>query len=159
MNSRALLYLLITLLIGIGLGMITHRAFLTIHKPRMDRPPPEKNFTDDLIRTLELSSDQVDSVMPVLEDFYRRAEATRALIMRQADADLDTLKVNLMPYLTESQQRKMDELGLFQPGPGGPGGPPGPPPGAKPFPQGKHPPGRHRPGEPPPGRPDTFTIR
>jgi hypothetical protein len=161
MNSKAFLYLLLTLLIGIGLGMITHRAFLINRKPRMDRLPPERNIINDIVRTLELSPGQVDSIMPVLEDFYRRAEITRARVMQQADADLDTLRLSLLPYLTESQQKKMEDLGLFYPGPQRPGGPPGPPPGGPPFPpdRDRYAPGRQGPGDPPPPQPDPPPIR
>jgi hypothetical protein len=151
MTSKALLYLLITLLVGIGLGMITDRALLTIgRKPVMERRPPERNIIDNIVRDFELSPQQVDSIRPVLEDFFRRADSTRALVMKHARADMDSLRLNLLPFLTQGQIKKMNEMGLFRPGTPGPGGPLPPPPGEGPCPDGDPHPGRHRPGDVPP---------
>ncbi len=100
MTTRAFLYLMITLVIGFVLGMITDRALHLIHKPKMDLGPPEINIIGKIITNLELEPDQVDSIKLVLEDFFSRAESTRTLIMQQAEADLDTLRINLLPYLT-----------------------------------------------------------
>jgi hypothetical protein len=146
MTSKALLYLLITFIIGFGLGMITDRALQTIHKFRVYERPPGKNIMDDIIGILELKPNQIDSIKPVFEDFFGRAENTRILIMQQAEADMDTLRLNLLPYLTESQIEKIDKLGLFRPGPWRKKGPPfidspagTPPPGDSHRPPGPHP--------------------
>lgn len=155
MTSKALLYLLITLLIGIGLGMVADRAILEIaKKPRMDRPPPERDLFKNLAGDLQLSPEQVNSIRPVVEKFFRRADSTRALVMKQAGADMDSLRQSLIPFLTEEQVSRMKELGLFRPGPPGPGGPP-PPPGTGPgagesFPPPPHGTGNRTGDKPPP---------
>jgi hypothetical protein len=155
MNSKALLYLLITLVIGFALGMITGRALQTIGKNRMHNLPPVRNLMDDIIVTLDLEPEQVDSIRPVFDDFFERAETTRSLLMKQAEADMDTLRLNLLPYLTEYQIKKIEELGLFRPGPRRPMGPPGmdrregPPPHREWRPH-----ERSRPGDRPPEPPE-----
>jgi hypothetical protein len=151
MNAKAFFYLLITLIIGFALGMITDRALQTIGKHRMDTRPPGRNIMDDIIVTLELKPDQVDSIRPVFDDFFKRAEITRNLIMQHAEADMDILRLNLLPYLTEGQIEKIEELGMFRPGPRRNIGPPGRDRREGPPPGNRRPPKRPRPPNQPPG--------
>jgi hypothetical protein len=159
MTARALLYLLITLLIGFGLGMLSDRALMTLKRSKVAQHPPEHNIVEDMIRSLELDSGQVESIRPVLEEFFARTDSTRKMIMQQAGANMDSLRQNLIPFLTAEQIREMEESGFFRPGPWRQGkpGPPGPPPGGG-RPQGP-PPDVEHPGGPPQGSdhpPETY---
>ena len=159
MTARALLYLLITLLIGFGLGMTTDRALQTIKKSRMVHRPPEHNFVEDMVRSLELGPGQMDSIKPVLDAFIAQADSTRRMIMEQTEAGMDSLRINLLPLLTDEQILKLDKSGFFRKGPWkrGESPPPGPPPGfdRPPAPPSGHegPPGARNGDEPPPPPP------
>jgi hypothetical protein len=125
MTGKAFIYLIITLLIGFALGLFSDAL---LHLRRMKQPErmePLFMMEQMLIKELQLSGQQQEQVSEILERYDKKIRKTREAIRKKSEADFDSLRMELVPYLTEAQVQILNEL--RKPGPPRPPGPQMPP--------------------------------
>lgn len=149
---RAWLLLIVTLLLGVAIGVLGAGALQDRRFARVNDIRRPGGFTEHVQRVIRPTSDsQWNAIRPFVEAAARENEERRRMHDGSMRASLDTLRMRLDPLLDASQRER---LARFVPGrPGGPGGPPprdGRPP-RRDRPDGEHP-GDHR-GPPPDGPP------
>jgi len=149
-NRKAFIYLIITLIIGFALGMFSGGLHRARKPPGAERKGPQFMIGDMLARDLQLTESQIEQVTDIFKDYEAKVEKKREAIQKQVEEDLDTLRMELLPFLTDKQAKRLDRWIEGGPPPGPGQGPP--PPGERPQPprpgQGPPPPGE---GPPPPG--------
>ena len=146
-NRRAFIYLIITLLIGFALGLFSGGLYQLRKDGKREPMPPPFAIGPMLARDLQLTDTQMDQVSGIFRKYEKKAAQRREEIREQVEVDLDALRQELLPYLTDEQIQFLDRWIQGQPPPG-PGPAPGPAPGMFPPDEGHNltPPG------PPPGQ-------
>jgi len=146
-NRKAFIYLIITLLIGFALGLFSGGLYQLRKDGARNPMPPPFAIGPMLARDLQLTDAQMDQVSEIFRKYEKKATQRREEIREQVEEDLQSLKQELLPYLTDEQIQFLDRWIEGQPPPG-PGPAPGPAPGMFPPDEGHNltPPG------PPPGQ-------
>jgi hypothetical protein len=110
MTAKAFIYLIITLLIGFALGLFTDGLQHAINKNKNQGPAPFFMIQRIVKQELQLTEEQMKQIEPILMEFEKKQLKTREVIRKQVETELDSLKLALMPYLSEEQ---MEQLGKW----------------------------------------------
>jgi hypothetical protein len=138
-KGRAFIYLIITLLIGFALGLFSDGLHHVKKGRKFNNMGPGFHMGDMLARDLQLTESQVKQTKDIFDKYEKKAKQRRKEIREEVERDVDSLKTEIIPYLTKEQVQRLESL--FERGPGplpglGPGGlepgMPQPPPGQGP---------------------------
>jgi len=163
MTKKAYLFLLITLILGIILGVAVENLLEMRRFNKMtERMHEPVSFRDGISQRLQLSEEQLDSLQPILDFYAEKSQMHREEARITYQAEIDSMFVKMMPYLNEEQVKIVEEI-MKDDGPDKPfmpwfGKPPksgkffGPPPGDDRPPRDQKPGDRER-GDNPPPRP------
>ena len=110
MEKKIILKTLIILFIGIIIGVLSGGRF-TMHKiHRANNMRSEHGLINEVTRTLDLNQTQLDSILPIIEDFakqnYLRHDSLR---VREKRAFVN-LRTDLEYYLSEKELKKLRSL-------------------------------------------------
>lgn len=164
MTKKAYLFLIITLIMGILMGVVLDNLLDARRFKKMsERMHEPMGFTEGLSRMLDLSEAQLDTLKPLLDLYAEKSLQHREEARITHQAEMDSMFVKMLPYLTAEQARQVEEI-MKEDGPDRPfmpwfGKPPvkgqffgGPPPGDKRPPKKMKPGDRERGNNPPPDR-------
>lgn len=115
MTGKAFIYLIITLLIGFALGMFSDGL---LHLRRMRKPEriePLYMMEQRLVHELQLTGKQQQEISNILDAYEKKSMETRKAIRKKAEADFDSLRMSLIPYLTDEQVKKLNDLHKLPP--------------------------------------------
>lgn len=109
--------LISTFLLGIIIGLIGDR---TLIKMRFDRRPPEissQMFVERTVALLELTDEQRQTVMPILDAYAKKMIATHEKSRLEFEVLMDSLFNELKAALPPDQQEKLESRrsALFMP--------------------------------------------
>ena len=107
-NRRAFIYLIITLLIGFALGLFSGGLYQLRKDDRRNPMVPPFAIRFMLTRDLQLTDTQIDQVSEIFRKYEKKAVQRREEIRKQVSEDLQSLKQDLIPYLTEEQIQILD---------------------------------------------------
>ena len=143
-SVRAWLLLLVTLLLGIVLGVLGGGALQERRLSRLDGIRRPGGLTEHLREVIRPVNDsQWNAIRPVIEATVQRNDALRRTQDASMRAAFDSLKATLMPMLDAGQRERLSRFAPRRPGPpGGRRGPPGRPDGEGPPDREGGPPGR-----------------
>ncbi len=104
-HIKPFIVILMTLVIGFGLGIFTSGYFFKQRVDRFTRVAREEGFIKHHVEMLEATETQQSEIRPILEKHYRVLEEYRNGIRMQ----FDSMRMELRPYLTEEQLEKMKQ--------------------------------------------------
>jgi len=151
MTKKAYLFLLITLILGIVLGVLMENLLeIRRFKLMTERMHEPVSFSEGIKNQLMLTDAQMDSLQPLMDFYAEVSNQHREEARITHQAEMDSMFVKMLPYLNEEQTRIVEEI-MKDDGPDRPfmpwfGKPPkndrfmGPPP------DGKRPPKDEKPG-------------
>jgi hypothetical protein len=132
--------LVIMLVIGFAPGLFSGGLYRFRKGDRKPPVPPQFTIGNTLERDLQLTDTQMDQLSQIFKEYEKKAERIREEIREQVALDLDSLRLQLIPYLTVKQVQLLDRWIEGRPPPG-PGPTPGvPEPGQYPPDKGQMPP-------------------
>lgn len=117
-KTNAAFAIIVTLCIGALIGALGHAAYLSSQDKKVRAIPPAQFFVADLERTIQPDEKQRDAVSKIL---VMRSEQISAIMERhlgEIAAVVDSTKNDLMPLLSEEQQRRFNgrlEKGMIGP--------------------------------------------
>ncbi len=156
-STRAWLLLVVTLLLGIVLGVLGGGALQERRRATLEDIRRPGGFAEHLRDVIRPTSDsQWNAIRPLIEANARRNQEMRRAQDDAMRATLDSLKAALMPMLDAAQRERLARFVPRRPGggpPGSRGGRPDGPRGPREGPDGGPPGGPEPPpgGSPPPG--------
>ena len=126
MKTRILagVFLILTLLIGVLIGALGHRAIvhdmMRTFRSMPGRLPPGGGLPDDpgfgpgmiarrLEHLLDLEGAQRDSVLAILSAHFEQFSTVNLRHRQEAMTLMDSLRLELEPLLSEEQMRRLDE--------------------------------------------------
>jgi len=98
------------LLIGFVLGFLTNGRLVKYRIEKMQNFYTEKGVDRGFIRALDLTSDQMEEIGPILREHARK---NRNLLHRHREDQqilFQELKAEIKPFLTEEQVEKLDSF-------------------------------------------------
>jgi hypothetical protein len=107
MNSpiKPIIILLLTLVIGFGLGIFASGYFFKQRVDRFTRVARKEGFIRHHVEILEATETQRTTLRPILEKHYQALEEHRDAIRNQ----IDSMRKDIQPYLTDEQIEKLKE--------------------------------------------------
>jgi len=119
-TARAWLLLIVTLLLGVAIGVLGAGALQDRRFARMNDMPRPGGFTEHVQTVIRpTSASQWNAIRPYVEAAAQENTGRRRMHDRLMRASLDTLRIRLEPLLDPAQRER---LARFVPG--RPGGPP-----------------------------------
>ena len=108
-KTNAAFAIAITLCIGALIGALGHGAYLSSQDKKMRAIPPARFFIDDLERTIQPDEKQKEAVSKILAMRSDQITAIMERHLQEMAAVVDSTKDDLVPILTEAQQRRLNE--------------------------------------------------
>ncbi|MCF8381627.1 MAG: hypothetical protein K9H49_18785 [Bacteroidales bacterium] len=110
MKTRAAIVIIISLVIGMFIGFVGANQ-LHHHKTKDFRSLNSKDsFKDRLFNRINPSSDQIEILTPIVEDYALRFDSLRKCTYQQYMDFIDEFHKTLEPYLTEEQIKAEEEF-------------------------------------------------
>ena len=107
---KSALILLITLAIGVGLGVQGDRMMMKQKiRERTRRPPDSRLFMRIFDRIIEPTESQREQIRQIIEKHTKRLAKIDSTTRLQFAEELDSLRKDLDPILTEEQRKRIKE--------------------------------------------------
>lgn len=128
---KSRLILLVTLLIGVILGMVLQSFIMKWHfEKRVNRLRTARGFTERFERIIQPTDEQRPEVERILENHFQHIQKRMRKPFQELQAQLDTLEMELSKVLTPEQMERLKQfrkrMDGHQKGPKPPFGPPPP---------------------------------
>jgi len=102
---KPIIILLLTLIIGFGLGIFASGYFFKQRVDRFTRVARKEGFIRHHFEILEATETQQTTLRPILEKHYQALQGHRDAIRNQ----IDSMRKDIQPYLTDEQIKKLKE--------------------------------------------------
>lgn len=108
-KTNAAFAIIVTLCIGALVGALGHGAYLSSQDKKVRAIPPAQFFVADLERTIQPDEKQRDAVSKILAMRSDQITAIMERHLQEIAAVVDSTKNDLVPVLSEEQQRRLNE--------------------------------------------------
>ena len=109
LKVKTALIIIVTLIIGIGMGAMINRALLQKRIKRAFSIRNPRVFVQSYLRTIKPGSDQHESIMDILSKYEKNVSEIRDKFSEELQSSYELMLSELEPVLTSDQMKRIED--------------------------------------------------
>lgn len=109
-KSKSIIIIVSTLILGVVIGLLTSRFFIHHRIDKLAGMRHVDGFVNVMENVIRPSENQTEMIRKILTNQYKRISEFRVQHIVKLQVIMDSLKIELEPYLTDKQLERFEKM-------------------------------------------------